>query len=336
MNFNDKILDDWLKTSKLTLLDRLCLRQKRNIFTINIYNKNKYKLLTQTYFNYMPECNISNQNYDITFDTSGTSLINKLFNTYVDDNTLVISSNVEHPSVVTNLNKVKHKILLNIFEANINLDEIKLKLKQFNKVFIYIIGTHVINGHYTNQDLFLQLKKLTKNKQAIYVLDDVQGMFLRARDYSIFDYIVGTGHALIPNYDMGILINNKKYKALGKRYYYWGKKYIKLVKKLLNNKQTLLSFNNIMHQYYDNYINSNKYYEYNEDITAYYLFHINMKYTKLSQDKIKYIHKHYKIDLDDSQVIRMRAAFFLIYSNIFKSSISYINQLLEIYSRKDK
>jgi len=43
----------------------------------------------------------------------------------------------------------------------------------------------------------------------ICVLDDVQEMFIINRDYSQFDYIVGTIHAIIPRYDTGILIYKK-------------------------------------------------------------------------------------------------------------------------------
>jgi hypothetical protein len=41
------------------------------------------------------------------------------------------------------------------------------------------------------------------------MIDDVHGMFLIPRDYSIFDYILYTAHSLIPNYEMGFLISKK-------------------------------------------------------------------------------------------------------------------------------
>lgn len=30
------------------------------------------------------------------------------------------------------------------------------------------------------------------------------------RDYSIFDYVIGTAHAIIPNYNSGIVISKEK------------------------------------------------------------------------------------------------------------------------------
>lgn len=329
------VIDNWLNSNKLTFLDKIQLRQKRKLYHFNCYSKQQYFKLTQAYFNSMPDCYISNKSYSISFETSGTKLINALFNKYVDDNTLVISSNVEHPSVVNQLNKVKNKVLLNIFDKNINLKEVKQQLKYFNKVFIYVIGTHIINGHYTDQQLFIKLRKLTKNKKTVMVLDDVQGMFLKARDYSIFDYILGTAHALIPNYDMGILINNNNYPMLGKKYYYWGKKHLKLVNKILQHKKTLLSFNTILSNYFVDYLKNNKQYKINTQ-DVYYLFHIINTINQFTEKDENYIHKHYKVAIDDHRVIRFRAAFFMIYPQLLKQAINYVKQLLEIYSKKNK
>ena len=44
-------------------------------------------------------------NYKVSFDTCATNIINKLFERYATSNTLIITTNSEHPSVVYNLNK---------------------------------------------------------------------------------------------------------------------------------------------------------------------------------------------------------------------------------------
>jgi hypothetical protein len=41
------------------------------------------------------------------------------------------------------------------------------------------------------------------------VLDAAQEMFLQQRDYSLFDYVIGAGHAICWNYDVGILVGIK-------------------------------------------------------------------------------------------------------------------------------
>jgi len=55
------------------------------------------------------------------------------------------------------------------------------------------------------------LKKIFKGFHIEYsmVLDAAQEMFSQQRDYSLFDYVIGAGHAICWNYDVGILVGIK-------------------------------------------------------------------------------------------------------------------------------
>lgn len=154
----------------------------------------------KTLFNMFP-CNTID-NYGITFSDNATQKIDQLFNDYVTEDTLVISTTQEHPSVVKNLSKCKNVYKINLLSPSTY--NIPVDISKYKNLFIYIIGVSNTGPIYTPNFLFDKLKSLNKDK--IMVLDDCQGMFLFPRNYSLFDYIIGTMHAIVPQHNTGIVL----------------------------------------------------------------------------------------------------------------------------------
>lgn len=243
------LLKWYMEYDNYTEDERNCLRIARQGYPEQVSDK-EYNALCQKYFDLMPFCNISTENRFLTFDESGTFFIDKVFTKEVDDDTLVISTTYEHGSVQKQLAIVKNKILLDS-EKEIrayNFKRIEKELPKYKKVFVYIIGTQLSTGEITPQAFFEELKKLLvkyKVEHKIFI-DDVHGMFLVPRDYSMFDYVLYTAHSLVREYDMGVFISKDgKY---GKKAYNWGLEYLEKLSIILKHKQKMNMFKNIMLQ----------------------------------------------------------------------------------------
>lgn len=210
-----------------------------------------FKKLEQEYFDRMPYCNISTENRCIRFGESGTSLINQVFEKEVDDDTLVISTRYEHNAVQDWFEKVKHLEKLVIEDiTQFNYPKIAKAIEGHKKVFVYIIGTQLMTGEITPQLFFIGLKDLLEKSGKPYkiMIDDVHGMFLTPRDYSIFDYVLYTAHSLVCDYNMGCLIS--KDGSIGLKAYNWGKDYLKRLDLVLARKDKLFMFKNVLAQYF--------------------------------------------------------------------------------------
>lgn len=214
-----------------------------------IFSSNEeFKALEKEYFNRMPFCNISEKTHHITFSQRATDFINGLFDKHVDDETLVIYSNNEHNNVKKNIEKCKNKIELNYEDDILKLKtfDVIQKCKKYKKVFVYIIGTQISTGQITPQTFFEKLKSefIKNNIQHTIVIDDVHGMFISPRDYSLFDYILFTAHALIRPYDMGFMISKDKF--MGIQAYNWGCEYLEMLDVILKRKEKLKLFSYVM------------------------------------------------------------------------------------------
>jgi hypothetical protein len=84
------------------------------------------------------------------------------------------------------------------------------------------------------------------------ILDAVQEMFLQPRDYSIFDYIIGTGHAICWNYDLGFLIHKIGSEVQGYHDYKHLSEYLDILNVILNRKDKINIFTRCIHEaFYD-------------------------------------------------------------------------------------
>lgn len=255
-----------------------------------------FEKIENEYFRRMPLCNISEKTHHITFTNCATDIINGLFEKFVDDDTLVIHSNNEHDNVKKNLEKCKHTLEVDYYNEIIPLKTFRIinEAKKYSKVFVYIIGTQISTGEITPQLFFERLKQqfLLYNIKHTITLDDVHGMFLVPRDYSIFDYVLYTAHALIRNYDMGLLIS--KDKLLGIQSSLWGDEYLKMLDVVLKRKEKIRLFSHIMREEFYELLLQN-----NIGLCDYTTPHI----FSLKTNNIKFTQKMY--DILDSNAIRL-------------------------------
>ena len=184
-------------------------------------------------------------------DTCATNIIDMLFKTYVDDDTLVVTTGSEHHSVRNNLKNCKHVLDFVIHGQPKKIDIIK-EIRPFKKVFVYMIAMSVGDDHYLNNCIVEYLKTVLEEQHKEYtiVLDAVQELFLLPRDYSIYDHIVGTAHALIPNYNMGMLFSKELSVEHNST---WLKGFNDRLELMLNHRGLLYQFNNVMTQYFSKY-----------------------------------------------------------------------------------
>lgn len=151
-----------------------------------------------------------------------TQLIDKLFDYYVDNDTLVITTELEHNAVKANIKKCANVLTINTDEFNSIIhgdfhiiNAILDNAKQFNKCFVYIIGMQNAYMIATPNEFFIKLKNALVQNDIDHILciDAVQEFFLTPRDYRIFDYVIGTAHATISNHNLGFLVRKKQVKS---------------------------------------------------------------------------------------------------------------------------
>ena len=192
---------------------------------------------------------------------SATDIINSLFAYYVDDDTLVISTNIEHPSVVKNLSLCKNMFKLNLHSdcnfLNVKvINDILHKVKSYKRVFIYMIGMTNDGSLQTSMEFHRRLRSVLLNAgiDHVYVYDDVQGFFYLPRDYSLFDFVIATGHAPVAAYDLGFVL----YRSSTEKKFIpgqFGKKrlqhFLRVLDATMKRKEKELLFESVMRMYFE-------------------------------------------------------------------------------------
>lgn len=329
MNKNKDLLQNWLNYKAI---------DKNTLTYLNTENINKpiiddlyFDELSQKYFDLMPLCNINNKTAQLRFSDSATTFISRLFEEYVDSETLVVSSYIEHPSVNINLDLCDNVFLYQ--EQDLKNKNAKVafpEIIKYKKIFVYIIGTHARTSYSTPQDFFHEIRDFC-NKNGIkctIVIDNVQEMFLLPRDYSIFDYIIGTAHAIVRKFNMGILITIGNNKVFGDKIYNWGMTYYDMLTKILDRKDKLFMFRRMLNDYYGTFMRKEGFKTDDEQNCAPYFFHITDIEGKLSPD-IRKMLKECEIEFDDNRVIRFRAPTFLQRPDLFEKGIKLLDLVLE-------
>ena len=341
MNYEEKqLLQWWLDKDPITEDEKEQLF--KNCPTTIQENLSEYKNICDKYFNLMPFCNISSEDHIILCEETATDFINKLFDRYVDDDTLVITSNNEHDNVKKRVNTSKNVLILN-YEKDIcglKINKIIQESKKYKKVFVYIIGTQISNGKITPQKFFNDLKKafVKNNIQHIITIDDVHGMFIVPRDYSIFDHIIFTSHALILGFDMGLLISKNDTDIEGLKAYNWLDEYYKSVNVILKRQEKLRMFNNIMTEYASKYLVYQDFYLLTN--LASHIFSFALKDKKFDEEIYNIMNKYY-IRLDgvlsqdaDKIFLRFRAAQFIREPEKLIPGLELLESILAVYDFK--
>lgn len=228
----------------------------------NKYSLESIEQMHKCFFDMLPYGHIDGKSHEISFFDRATDAINSLFQREVDDNTLVIVSNNEHENVVKAYKACKNIYVLD-FDTEIipcKLNKLYTECSKYHKIFVYVIGTQVSNGIITPQLFFEKLKNWLEYNQKKYkiIIDDVHGMFIVPRDYRLFDYIIYTCHALITDFNMGILIARQPSTIVGYHFTNWGFAYLEAVRAVIEHHTKFYAFKYIMNQYFAEEIASGK------------------------------------------------------------------------------
>lgn len=306
---NEDVLRGWLSYKPISdeLTKDLLLKERDSFY------KECSQFSDNNYFNLMPNCNIDFITNELRFSECATNFINKLFEKYVDDETLVISTTDEHDNVKKCLTKCKNKIILDYHNEvmNLNLSKVENDINKYKKVFVYIIGTQISTGEITPQLFFEKLKNKLVNLKSTIILDDVHGMFLFPRDYRLFDFVLYTAHALIKGYDMGLLIcKREKNFNFGLKMCNWATDYFKMLQVMLERRDKLFMFRTVMENYFCDLLSTNEF----ETLTR-TSPHIFSMLTKLSFPKnICEMLNKYKIRIEgtgEKTYVRFRAQHYI-------------------------
>lgn len=322
----------WLNYEPLTPYEQRLLSRTR---------PDEYKLVTNVsddlYFDLMPNCNISSNEYELRFDKCATNHIEYLFNNHVSEDTLVISSSDEHSSVKKCLKRCKNKYIFNYNEEvmNIDLSNLKKIIHGYKKVFVYIIGTQISTGQITPQLFFEELINLLVENSIDYIitLDDVHGMFLFPRDYRLFDYVIYTAHALIEDFDMGLLVKKKEISCYtGISMCDWANEYLEMLKVILKRKEKLFMFRTVMEDNFSNLLKNDSF----ETLTrtSPHIFSILIKNLYFS-DSVCKILKSYGIRIENSgkkTFARFRAQSYIKDPTLIVDGINKFMSIIDITS----
>lgn len=211
-------IEEWISSDEV--IDKLELEY---LFpSINLLNAQDGRLAKQRFLNRISyNCNLLST-HDLDLDPQGaTQLIGKLFSYYANDDTLIVASDLEHPAVKNYLYKYKKQSyiireFLDILNVNLDtIEDIVNVAKKYKKVLVYVIGmqnafmTQSPNAFYSH----LKARLSSEGIHSIICIDAVQELFLTPRDYSIFDYAIGTAHSTVSNYNLGFLVRRKNLKS---------------------------------------------------------------------------------------------------------------------------
>ena len=310
----------WINQNELTEKEKELITVSQKLNTeILITPSNNIK---QNLFKYIPFSETIT-NYTLSFNDRATTFINELFDLYVDNNTLIIMSDCEHNNVKEKAKQFKNILEVKDFKLNYEV------IKQYKRVFVYFIGTQISSGIITPQSFFIELKDFLDQNQIKYtfILDAVQEMFLLPRDYSLFDYIIGTAHSLIVNFDLGILLSKENSK-LGRNYN--KEKYlVDLLEIFTSRKYKMQILKYLLKEHYYKYIQTTF-----EEIPngIYNIFSLRINKKIFTQEMRDILSKYY-IKLEginnDVQFIRFRSQHYITNPEALIPGIETLDNLLE-------
>lgn len=290
------LIEWYYKSNDISDEERKVLLSLRQIPILDDCTRDEKRSLTKQWLSIIPYHNINEQDYKLTFDETATTIINKVFEKEVDDDTLVITSYSEHPSVEEVITHYKNVERIDIYVNDLKKELKRIKsIKEFKKVFVYIIGTEVGTGVITPQYVFEQIIEFLRQNNCEYklMIDDVHGLFTVPRDYSIFDYILCTAHSLVPKYNMGILFS--KSGDIGICSKACSEDYLPRLEITLRNKVNFQVFKNIIYEYlYDLLADKEQFRLY--DYTSNHIFAVRVKNIDLWKYKEELFQFYFEIN----------------------------------------
>lgn len=180
----------------------------------------------------------------VSMNYTASQIIHALFQFYVDDSTLVITTDLEHESVNEECMKVAHHVCLPIRDLHQGQFDLSLRLVQriirdtkIKKAFVCMLGTSH-NGRFSvSNEFFVRLKKI--KCEFLLCLDAVQEIMLTPRDYSMFDYVIGTARSLVLPVNMGYCFSRKDLWVPGHFWYNWIQSFFARCDVVLSRKNKL-------------------------------------------------------------------------------------------------
>ena len=253
MKFNDTILQQWKSRFIFSTYEQSMLFN--NDITISKENRNKVfnckqiDSLQVRFFNHILYSNVSANYHKVSFDICASNIIDILFDFYASNDTLILTTQSEHPSVVNNLNKCKNIIYINDMDS---LIDIQNKLSAYKNVLLYICATPALSTNIIPNSIVENIQMICKNakKTIISILDDVQGFFLYPRSYDIYDYVIGTAHAIIPGFNLGFVISKKDDSLFNMHSETYENMFIDRLDHILKYKSLLYQYSMVLTQYY--------------------------------------------------------------------------------------
>lgn len=153
------LIDWWINLEPLSVEEKKLLTSSRNdefidkIFTVS---------LTSEFIKRLPNCNLSNE-YQVRVDNCATNLIQSLFNTYIDDDTLVIYTENEHYKIKEILDTFKNKLVLSYNDIlKLNMSKIASQLSKFKKSFCLYYWNSIIKWRNNFSIFFHKIKRIIK------------------------------------------------------------------------------------------------------------------------------------------------------------------------------
>lgn len=270
INYKYKPIECWLKKFDMTAEERDFLRTATNVSNdvsstakrCVISDSTRHKFLSMISHGDVNEL----KDYNLSIFRSGaTYVIDKLFEDNVDDDTLVLTTGSEHPSVTNNLAKCKNVvkvIALNYLVCDIQALITKIITeKKIKKVFIYMIALSMGDSMYQSNDVTMHIMHLLDAAKLPYVtvIDAVQEMFFLYRDYSMYDYVISTAHATVRLLNFGIMLSKNSVKQYKSFYDIEDiEQFLKAHSIYEKNMKQMLLFHSMMYQVFAKYIQSDR------------------------------------------------------------------------------
>lgn len=273
---------------------------------------------------------------------NATTFINYLFDKYLDEDTLLITSSSEHKSVCDAIirkgrdNCRKHVVLpFRDKERTLDLLPVKKALleHEYKRVFVYVIGTQFLSGEITPQSLYFELKEylLSLGIEPIMLVDDVHGIYLVPRDYGMFDYVIATAHALVRHYDMGMLWS-KTEENVGEQNCMWVKGYLSILDYILQRRTKLAWFSEAMKEEFVSYLKCSLIEYRSDSIPNVFSIRVNCKPSLIFDEEIYKEYANYEVRLETNKenmfYITSRAQQFVTFPELLEPAVERIHKLL--------
>ena len=249
-------IDNFYEEKDLLTMAKPIVFNTDNIQNDTPYYPDKYKDICNKILRLLDNIDLLDK-YRIEVDYRCRFLTEKLLKTYVDSDSLVITSNSDHNTTLDLLNNYNTCII----DRN--------KIKDNQELVIENIVTEFKNGHYKklffimvstvsqlcvsiDESFFAKLKAVLVKEQIphIMVLDSCQDIFIIKKNYEIFDAFLATSHVLsclLPK--VGLLFTK-----LPKQVGFVNTEILNLIYpklEIINKyKDKAIIFNNLMHEYF--------------------------------------------------------------------------------------